>query len=367
MNGNDPLPPFLNLLEPPAYAELFRRIPPIGFRTGRTRCGTPLFRTSFDLLTTLEPDALTRWRGMPLFRFWSRLLRFQTCFAGTTITEYAPLPQGVPACDLLDQLLAETTENESLTIFKDLPDASPLLPEADNALAEELAREAAGRGFLTVQGQALAYLPIDFPSADVWLGRLSGARRKDLRRKMKKRDQLEVDEIPLGDAFFFQPGIVDEFYALYTEVFEQSLIHFDLLSRDFFAALLQSRYIEGVVLRYRLREADGGTTVGYNLCLIHNGRLIDKYIGLRYPRARELNLYFISWMCNLEYAVRRNLAVYVAGWTDPEVKAALGASFTFTRHLVRVRNPLLRRVLVPLRHCFESDGQALEKLKRGRA
>lgn len=94
-----------------------------------------------------------------------------------------------------------------------------------------------------------------------------------------------------------------------------------------------------------------GELVGYNICLEHGGMLIDKYIGLRYPQARELDLYFVSWFVNLEHALERGLRFYVAGWTDPEVKAGLGARFTFTRHLVWV-NPILRRILYMFRHCL---------------
>ena len=111
----------------------------------------------------------------------------------------------------------------------------------------------------------------------------------------------------------------------------------------------------GVVFCYR----HDGELVGYNICLEHGGMLIDKYIGLRYPQARELDLYFVSWFVNLEHALERGLRFYVAGWTDPEVKAGLGARFTFTRHLVWVRNPILRRILYMFRHWFESDAKAV--------
>ena len=36
-----------------------------------------------------------------------------------------------------------------------------------------------------------------------------------------------------------------------------------------------------------------------------------------------MNLYFVSWMVNLEYALERGLRHYIAGWTDPGVKALL--------------------------------------------
>lgn len=161
--------------------------------------------------------------------------------------------------------------------------------------------------------------------------------------------------MPLGDARFGSLDVLEELYGLYLGVYGQSEIHFDLLTRDFFAGLLQSREIGGVVFCYR----HDGELVGYNICLEHGGMLIDKYIGLRYPQARELDLYFVSWFVNLEHALGRGLRFYVAGWTDPEVKASLGARFTFTRHLVWVRNPILRRILYMFRHWFESDAKAV--------
>ncbi|MBK9142971.1 MAG: hypothetical protein IPM23_10780 [Candidatus Melainabacteria bacterium] len=58
----------------------------------------------------------------------------------------------------------------------------------------------------------------------------------------------------------------------------------------------------------------------------------------------------------LDYAVTNNRSRYRANsWTDPEVKASLGAAFTGTRHLVYIRNPLLRAVLSRLKHLFEPD------------
>ena len=346
---------YRNLLESHVFTNLFALYPPKGFACRVAPAGTPVFSTSFDLLTTLEKNARNRLARAPFFRLWSQLLRFSTCFIGTSITEYAPLPASLDAEALLAGIMEEYARGRPLTIIKDLPLASPFLVEEDNDFASCLAAVAAKRGFIEVEGQALAYVRIDFQSMDEYLGRLSASRRKDLRRKLKKRALLDVQTAPLGDARFFDPAFLDELYAMYLEVFEQSEIHFDLLSRNFFAALLQQDHIEGVVFLYR----HGERLAGYNICLVRNGLLIDKYIGFSYPLARELNLYFISWMVNLEYALGCGLQAYIAGWTDPEVKANLGASFTFTRHLVWVRNPLLRRILYSLRRFFESDGRAI--------
>ncbi len=354
MNASTP-DGYRNLLEPPAFSDLFELYPPEGFACRRESPGLLVFCMQFDLLTTLDSCMRKRLLKLPFFRFWSKLFILPACFAGTTITEYAPLPEGAAPENLLAALLSEQSKGQSLAIIKDLPVSSPLLPEEDSAFASRLAALAQDKGFIEVEGQALAYVRIDFRSVDEYLARLSSGRRKDLRRKLKKRPLLDVERVPIGDARFFDPAFLDELYAMYLAVFAQSEIHFDLLSREFFAAMLQSRDITGVVFLYR----QGETLAGHNICLIHNGMLIDKYIGLVYPLARDLNLYFLSWVANLEYALEKGLHTYIAGWTDPQVKASLGASFTFTRHLVWVKNPLLRRILHPLRHYFESDGRAL--------
>ena len=291
-------------------------------------------------------------RRFPLFGLWSRLLRFPARFAGTTATEYAPLPKGLEPGALLDGFRERCAAGQSLLIVKDVPEVSPLLGAGDNEAAMRLARIAPDKGFIVVEGQALAYVPIDFSSTDEYLSRLSKSRRKNLRRKLKSRERLDIEAVPLGDARFGSLDVLEELYGLYLGVYAQSEIHFDLLTRDFFAGLLQSREIGGVVFCYR----HDGELVGYNICLEHGGMLIDKYIGLRYPQARELDLYFVSWFVNLEHALERGLRFYVAGWTDPEVKAGLGARFTFTRHLVWVRNPILRRILYMFRRLGPACG-----------
>ena len=344
-------PALLNALEPLALSRQFLAFPPEGFEVGQVG-GAPLFIARLDLLTTADDELKARAARLPGFARWSRWMRVRTAFVGTTSTEYAPLPSGVPPSSLADALRAGPCRRHKLTIVKDLPQQSPLLPEADNRAADALAQALSACGFVSLEGQALAYVPIDFADADAYLARLSSSGRKNLRRKLRSRAELRIERIPTGDAFAGD-ATVDAYYALYEAVFAQSDIHFDKLGRDFFAALLRDRDDGGVVFEYR-RVSDG-LLLGWNLCFEYGGKLVDKYIGLAYPQAREANLYFVSWMVNLEYALERGLSHYIAGWTDPEVKARLGASFTFTRHLVYVRNPLLRALARRFARRFESD------------
>src|SRR6185437_11382648 len=170
--------------------------------------------------------------------------------------------------------------------------------------------------FVLLEGQALAYVPIDYGSDDEYLAKISYIRRKKLRRKLRSRAPLEIEVVRTGDARFLDEATLAAYYALFDAVYAQSEIHFDRLSADYFRRLLQDAESGGVLFVYR----HVGKMVGWNLCYEHDGKLIDKYVGFAYPAAREHNLYFVSWMHNLGYARERGLTHYVAGWTDPEVK-----------------------------------------------
>ena len=353
--------PFISQLEPDALLAAFMRQPPIGFTADRSPQGMPGFVAPFDLLTTADDALRRRVAGLPLHRYWSRLLRWRTRFAGSTVTEYAPLPAGVSPTELAMGLKQAWGRDCKLLIVKDIAQDSPLLAAAENAYARAFAEACEAEGFVLLEGQALAWVPIDFASDDEYLARLSYSRRKNIRRKLRSRADLEIEVVRTGDVRFRDEANLAAYYVLFDNVYAQSEIHFDRLSLDFFRLLLQDAGSGGVVFVYR----HAGRLIGWNLCYEHDGKLIDKYIGFAYPEAREHNLYFVSWMHNLGYAREHGLTHYVAGWTDPEVKSFLGASMTFTRHAVYARNPLLRALLRKLGGHFESDRSWQEASEKG--
>lgn len=340
-----------NLLEPPQLVAHFLSHPPQDFSALTTPLGAPAFVARFDLLTTADDDLRRRVTALPLYGLWGRLLRPRTFFIGTTVSEYALFPAGIDADALVQEWLTQYAKRHPFLIVKDIPQESPLLDRASNACAAEIAAACERSGFVLLEGQALAWVPIDFESTDDYLSRLSSGRRKDIRRKLRARADLEIEEVATGDVRFADAALRQEFYARYLEVYRQSEVHFDLLTPAFFDALLQDAASGGVVFVYR----HGGRMIGWNLCFVVGETLVDKYVGFAYPQAREQNLYFVSWMHNLEYARQRGLGCYVAGWTDPQIKAYLGARFTFTRHAVRPRNRLVRAVLQRIASRFESD------------
>ncbi|TAL98431.1 MAG: GNAT family N-acetyltransferase [Rhodanobacter sp.] len=347
--------PFIAQLEPDALLGAFMQHPPLGFTVERSAQGMPSFLAPFDLLTTADDALRRRVTGMPGYRWWGRLLRWRTRFVGTTVSEYAPLPSALTPMELARGLKRDYGRECRLLVIKDIAQASPLLDTAANEYASAFAAACETQGFVLLEGQALAWVPIDFASTDEYLTRLSSGRRKNIRRKLRSRADLDIEAVPTGDARFHDESTLAAFQALFDNVYEQSEIHFDRLSADFFRALLQDADSGGVVFVYR----HGDEMIGWNLCYEHGGKLLDKYVGFAYPQAREHNLYFVSWMHNLDHARQRGLTHYVAGWTDPQVKSFLGASMTFTRHAVYARNPLLRALLRRLGGHFESDRQLL--------
>lgn len=343
--------PFIAQLEPDGLLGAFMAHPPAGFAAGHSAQGMPVFVAPFDLLTTADDTLRRRIAGLPGYRRWGRLLRWRTRFAGTTVSEYAPLPSTVAPAALAQGLKAAYGRECRLLIVKDIAQDSPLLGAPDNAYARAFASACAAAGFVLLEGQALAWVPIDFGSNDEYLARLSPGRRKNIRRKLRSLADLQIEAVPTGDARFRDEATLAAFQALFDNVYAQSEVHFDRLDAAFFRAVLQDGGSGGVVFVYR----HAGEMIGWNLCYEYAGKLVDKYVGFAYPHAREHNLYFVSWMHNLDYARRRGLSHYVAGWTDPQVKAFLGARMTFTRHAVYARNPLLRALLRRLGHHFESD------------
>ena len=334
----------------------FAAHPPQDFTIIELPGGVPGFALQFDLATTMDPDAQQRFRALPLYRYWRRWLTPYTCFVGATCTEYAPLPYTPDAATWVQSLVREIAPRFDFLILKDLPTHSPLTGEAADRYTEQVLTACQDADFFIVAGQALAYVPVDFASFEEVLARMPYKRRKEMRRKLKSRATLEIETLHSGDAYFFEQQNLDGLYQLYVNVYQQSEVHFDRLTPEFFRALFQDATLNGILFLYRAQ----GTVIGYNLCFEHNGMLLDKYVGFAYPQAREHNLYTVSWFHNLDYARMRGLHTYVAGWTDPEVKRHLGAQFTFTQHAVYIRNPILRTLLKPLRRLFESDRQWYE-------
>ncbi len=357
-------------LEPESLSAAFLRYPPQDFIAqpllvqGRE---VPAFVAVLDLFTTMD-DSIRRkvsvWRQHRIVDALCRaLLAPRVYFIGTTVSEYCLIHRALSPEAVADTLHARMKQLPgSFCIVKDLPLASPLLSREENSRAHTLLSLLEAKGFLSVIGQALAYLPIDFDSMEAYLGRLSKERRKDFRRKIKLGQPLRVEEQATGTAWFTEARCA-QLYAMYAHVYAVSDVHFDKLTPDFFTQVLQ-RDAGGMVFLYYL----GAECIGFNLCYVSGRFLVDKYWGFLPEPAREHALFFNSFFANIEYCLRHGLTHYIVGWTAARAKASLGCKFTYTRHAVYIKHPLLRFVLRRFKSAFEGDHAMIgEEVPHGHA
>jgi predicted N-acyltransferase len=126
----------------------------------------------------------------------------RTCFVGSTVAEYAPLPRGGDPTSLVRALatgaMRDEVRSHALTIVKDLPVDSPLLDRASNVHAAAVSAALSDAGFALLAGQALAFVPVQFASIDQYLARFCAARCKDIRRKLRSRRDLQIDALGHG-------------------------------------------------------------------------------------------------------------------------------------------------------------------------
>jgi predicted N-acyltransferase len=275
-------------------------------------------------------------------------------FVGTTVSEYLVMSE--LNIDTFIASIFEGWDTEYL-IVKDIPRNSPILSDRENIFSENLINSLERRGFITIAGQALAYRFIDFESVDEYLMKFSQKRRYDFRRKLKKKPDLKLEIEDVGDSF--DKARVAEYYQMYENVYNKSYVHFDKLTPDFFMGLLSSKILGAKIFSYYTRTTN--ELIGYKICFQGDDILIDKIAGFKYPQALDMSVYFVSWFDNLQYCLDNKLKKFVIGWTNPEVKAYLGADFNFTLHCVYPKNPLIRKALKHLARYFESDKNEFER------
>ena len=126
---------FRNQLEPSGLLQQFTNHPPEGFALLKD-WPVPAFTAPFDLLTTADDALKARLLSLPAGKWLSQKLRLQTDFVGTTVSEYALLPQGADAAQLAQQLRA-SAGRKMLTIIAHEQPVSPLIHGQASPFAEK--------------------------------------------------------------------------------------------------------------------------------------------------------------------------------------------------------------------------------------
>ena len=139
--------------------------------------------------------------------------------------------------------------------------------------------------------------------------------------------------------------IVKDIYPLYLKVYERSKLKFEKLTERYFCGL--GRLMPDKARFFVWRQ--GKTIVAFMSCLIEGDELCAEYIGLEYPVALDLHLYFYSFRDVASWAIANGFKWYRSTSLnyDPKfhLKHSLDPVDLYVRHTSTFINPILRRLL----------------------
>ncbi len=300
---------------------------------GRLVACAPGFVTDYGLDTTVQGPVKAATQAIR--KLMPRLLTLRLASLGSPVTQDARLcvaPGRSPDEEqalyeaLIDGLRRQADLKKArLTAIKDIPES---LASARKA--------AASRGLIAMSSLPEAALDLsDIHDEDAYWASLSASTRKDLRRKLKKAKDVQIERV--AD---IRPYAAD-IDALYAATRARSELQFEVLDHRYFEAVLEEMGECAAFFLYRVE----GRIIAFNLMVESKGALVDKYFCSSEDGA-AYNLYFVSWLHNVRYAISRGVQRLEAGQSTYEPKLRLRCRLEpttiFFQHGGRMVNAALR-------------------------
>lgn len=352
-----------------AYYRAAEHCPPPNFALGiiaayrgnELAAAVPFFRTTYELHTSLQGglrrvvDRLAarapRLLQLPVLALGSPLLdRCDIGFApGLDASERAGLMRA-----MLDALRAKAAkERVTLLGLKDVSDAD--MGEFDAVLTAS--------GFARMTNVPMAHIDLPFDSEEGYLAHLPEKTASYLRRKLRTLPRIRVEYRSSVE------GLEAELHALYQATRANSQVQygdFDELHPRYFQTVLESC---GKKARLMLCWS-GDALVSFQLFMVGRDEIVAKFVGMRYPQARELNLYFINWLMMFRCAFDQRVRHIRMGNTSYAVKKLLGGrlekSWIYFRHLNPAVNWVFHRV-APLMDYEKNDPELRQMAEKAKS
>jgi hypothetical protein len=297
----------------------------------------PLFQLSYRLDTPLQgrlrslAEAISR--RLPSLTEW-RLLGVGSPYADRCHIALRPdLTQGQRDDALAALIRAVEAEGESrkaaLIVYKDLSGAE--LASVKSVLGQ--------MRYNPIRSLPVATLDLH-GVADVegYLATLSSATRKDIRRKLKGAGGIRIERRTAIDDL---AGKID---ALYEETRSKSNVDYgdlEALPPGYFRSVAQCAGEKAQFMLYWV----GDELAAFNLLLLGSDTVVDKFLGMSYPLARDNNLYVVSWIENVRFCLETGRRWMQSGQTAYSSKLRFGSGLTPSSIFARHRNPVINRLI----------------------
>ncbi|RXT25682.1 MULTISPECIES: GNAT family N-acetyltransferase [unclassified Bosea (in: a-proteobacteria)] len=276
----------------------------------------PFFRLKYRLDTPLQGKL--RSFGDALHRLAPGLVTLKVLCIGSPYAERCHLGFS-PKLDSARRLAAfqalsaalerqAAEEGAHLVVWKDLA------PAEEEGVGGALKQA----GFARLGSLPIALLDLPFADEAAYLASLSAATRKDIKRKLAKAGEVRVTFHT--DITKLETEITD----LYEATRAQSGLDYgelEVLPPGYFGAVSHALGERAVFALYWIGEE----LAAFNLLLVEPDRVIDKFLGMRYPLAREHNLYAVSWMANVRFCLDRGIHKLQSGQTAYASKLRFGS------------------------------------------
>lgn len=293
----------------------------------------PLFTAPFNMGLAMNDT----WRQCleRIQKYWPRFLVFKTLFSGAPTSErnvvgIAEAHRRDPALfAALDAALLDLAHhhNVSMVTFKDLID-------------DDLETLSPMKRLGWFQDDSMATTIVDTPytNMDDYFATLGPKTRKEMRRKLRHvADRLEIETTKDIS------NVIDDVYRLYRAVHDNGIMSFEVLTPAYFLNFCRYMPDNTVYFLYWLKDeaGNGRRLVGMDLCFHFGDRLLSKYTGMDYTVSRDLNLYFVGILSNLEWGIKNGMKSCVLGGGSYEAKKHMGARLIPLRTLTKIVNPFI--------------------------
>jgi predicted N-acyltransferase len=198
-------------------------------------------------------------------------------------------------------------------------------------------------GYARVPSFPMTRLRIDFPDFETYVSTtLSKNARKSVRRNLREAETAGAIELTVVKDI---TPFIDEVYPLYLQVFEHATLRFEKLTKEYLCRLGQEMPDKTRFFIWRLK----GKAVAIAVTMVNGDTLYDLYLGMDYPLALDLHLYYYTFRDVLTWAIDQGLKRYCSTPLGYDPKLRLGCDLMpldlYVRHRSSFINLFMKRIL----------------------